>query len=632
MGPKGCPTKLCRPSARQVERAMKRLVGQWSRVGTGSGMWAGFARLFTYALLLFFALNCIMVDFQWPEQAVLGILTIALGFAIHGISDSELVTLALMFASMLATARYAYWRCSSVFDAAVNPGQQVSKVDLAFMLVLLSAEVYAFAILYLGYIQTIRPLRRPPVSLPAEVDQWPHVDILIPTYNETLMVVRSTAFAAINIDYPPDKLHVYVLDDGRREEFRKFCEEAEVGYVTRTDNKHAKAGNINRALENLTSPYVAIFDCDHVPTRSFLQVTLGWFDKDQKLGMLQTPHFFYSPDPFERNLHQFKAIPNEGELFYGVIQDCSDMWNATFFCGSCAVLRRTALDEIGGIATETVTEDAHTSLRMQMRGWGTAYINIPQAAGLATESLSSHVGQRIRWARGMIQVLRTDNPLFARGLKWPQRLCYFNAMVHFLYAVPRLLFLTAPLVYLLLGRTNIPGHWLAIFAYAMPHLFLSNVSNMRIQGEHRYSFWNEVYETVLAPYILGPTLLALINPKLGKFNVTAKGGIVSQSYFDSRIARPYVFLILLNVLALAIAPLRFFFWNTSHPGPVVMNVVWVLFNMVISGSANAVAFESRQLRADVRIDQHLPVEVISGVETFFGGSKDMILGGGALAL
>ena len=153
-----------------------------------------------------------------------------------------------MFASMLATARYAYWRCSSVFDAAVDPGQQVGKIDLAFMLVLLSAEVYAFAILYLGYIQTIRPLRRPPVPLPADVEQWPHVDILIPTYNEPLLVVRTTAFAAINIDYPPDKLHVYVLDDGRREEFRKFCEEAEIGYVTRTDNKHAKAGNINRAL------------------------------------------------------------------------------------------------------------------------------------------------------------------------------------------------------------------------------------------------------------------------------------------------------------------------------------------------------------------------------------------------
>jgi cellulose synthase catalytic subunit (UDP-forming) len=612
---------------------MSSLIELWKKLGTAPGAGARLARLITYALLLFLAWNSVTTIFEWPEQGILGILTIALAVAVHKTSQKEMVTLALMFASMLATARYAFWRCSSVFNAAVDPGSRVNKIDLAFMVILLSAEVYAFAILFLGYVQTIRPLRRPPAPLPTDVDDWPDVDILIPSYNEPLLVVRSTAFAARNIDYPPDKIHVYVLDDGRREDFRQFCEEADIGYVTRTDNKHAKAGNINSALKKLGSPYVAIFDCDHVPTRSFLQVTLGWFHRDERLGMLQTPHFFYSPDPFERNLKQFKAVPNEGELFYGIIQDCSDLWNATFFCGSCAVLRRTALEEIGGIATETVTEDAHTSLRMQTRGWNTAYINIPQAAGLATESLSGHVGQRIRWARGMIQILRTDNPLFARGLKWPQRLCYFNAMAHFLYAVPRLLFLTAPLVYLLLGRTNIPGNWIAIMAYALPHLFLSNITNFRIQGKHRHSFWNEVYETVLAPYILGPTLLALVNPKLGKFNVTAKGGVVDKSYFDARIARPYVGLILINVLALIIAPIRYFYWNADHPGTVVMNVIWVLFNMVIIGSANAVAFESRQLRTDVRIDKHIPAEVrIPGGDILFGKSSDMSLGGAALKL
>ena len=210
------------------------------------------------------------------------------------------------------------------------------------------------------------------------------------------------------------------------------------------------------------------------------------------------------------------------------MQDGNDFWNATFFCGSCAVLRRTALDEIGGIAVETVTEDAHTSLRMQMHGWNTAYINIPQAAGLATERLSGHVEQRIRWARGMIQILRTDNPLFAPGLNSAQRLCYFNAMSHFLYALPRLIFLTAPLIYLFLGHMNIPGYWAAILAYALPHLVLSNMTNSRIQGQHRHSFWNEIYETVLAPYIFLPTMLALINPKLGSFNVTAKGGVVNR--------------------------------------------------------------------------------------------------------
>ena len=113
-------------------------------------------------------------------------------------------------------------------------------------------------------------------------------------------------------------------------------------------------------------------------------------------------------------------------------------------------------------------------------------------------------------------------------------------MCHFLYAVPRLIFLTAPLIYLLLNHTNIPGYWAAILAYALPHLTLSNVTNSRIQGEHRHSFWNEIYETVLSPYILLPTMLALINPKLGKFNVTAKGGVVKRTFFDTKIAQPFL--------------------------------------------------------------------------------------------
>ncbi len=66
------------------------------------------------------------------------------------------------------------------------------------------------------------------------------------------------------------------------------------------------------------------------------------------------------------------------------------MWDATFFCGSCAVIRRGPLDEIGGIAVETVTEDAHTSLRLHRRGYTSAYMRIPQAAGLATEFIRAY--------------------------------------------------------------------------------------------------------------------------------------------------------------------------------------------------------------------------------------------------
>jgi cellulose synthase (UDP-forming) len=610
----------------------------WQDIGAGENLLTRILRflflIVTAAILIFLA----TAPLNWEQQAVLGCVSLVAALALARSSDSYLVTLALMMLSMFCTIRYGYWRVAQVirfFEYPVNqyPHNHWGALDAFFILCLLLAEAYAFVILFLGYFQTIWPLRRAPVSLPENLDDWPDIDVLIPTISETLDVVRFTAFGALNMDWPADKLHIYILDDGGRKEFEQFAFEAGIGYRTRPDNQFAKAGNINAALKTTASPLVAVFDSDHVPTRSFLQMTIGWFLRDPKLAVMQTPHHFYSPDPFERNLKQFHIIPSEGELFYGVVQDGNDFWNSSFFCGSCAVLRRAALDEIGGIAGETVTEDAHTSLRLQMAGWNTAYINIPQAAGLATQRLSAHVGQRIRWARGMIQVLRTENPLFAPGLTFPQRLCYFNAVGHFLYAVPRLIFLTAPLIFLLLGRTNIPGFWAAILAYALPHLILSSVTNSRIQGEHRNSFWNEIYETVLAPYILLPTLMALINPKLGKFNVTSKGGVVKRTFFDSRIAQPFLVMLALNLAGLAVAIPRFFIWDTSRRGTVLMNVLWCCFNVVILGVCISVARELMQRRATVRLNIVAPLDVrLPGGRTIATETIDMSNGGAGIRL
>lgn len=612
----------------------------WDGFENGRGPFFHLLRLvlvaFGVVALFFFG----SLPLAWPQQAVLGLLMLLLCIWLSRVSDSYLITLTLMMMSMFATFRYAWWRVSTVIAFFHDPGSKWGPVDAFFILLLLGAEAYAFSILYLGFLQTVWPLRRAPVALPDEAEEWPEVDLLIPTYNEPLDVVRYTALASLNIDWPADKLHVYILDDGNREEFRAFALEAGIGYVTRGDNRGAKAGNINNALQSLTAPYVAIFDSDHVPTRSFLQMTMGWFLRDAKLGILQTPHHFYSPDPFERNLGQFKVIPNEGELFYGIVQDGNDFWNAAFFCGSCAVLRRSALDEIGGIAAETVTEDAHTSLRMQTHGWNTAYINIPQAAGLATERLSAHVKQRIRWARGMIQILRIENPLFAPGLKLAQRLCYFNAMTHFLYALPRLIFLTAPLIYLIFGFTNVPGYWIAILAYALPHLTLSSVTNSRIQGYHRHSFWNEIYETVLSPYILLPTLTALINPKAGKFNVTSKGGMVTQTFFDARIAQPFIVLLAFNLLGLLMVIPRFlhvpglgWLWDGTHPGTIITNALWTSFNIVILSVCIAVAREARQTRTHVRINFAAPVRALLADGRMIPGQTiDVSSGGLAMEL
>lgn len=541
------------------------------------------------------------MEWQW----MFGIGTFLIAMWLRRV-DGHLVSIVMMVMSVLASSRYMYWR----FTESIGIGlAHRDALDLFFALGLVAAEIYAFLVLLLGFFQVLWPLNRKPVPLPRDSSQWPTVDIYVPTYNEPMKVVRPTVLAALEMDWPADKLNVYVLDDGRRDEFREFCEEVGATHITRPDSKHAKAGNINRCLQRTNGDFIAIFDCDHVPTRSFLQVALGAFVADPKLALVQTPHHFFSPDPFERNLGTFRKVPNEGELFYGLLQDGNDFWDAAFFCGSCAVIRREAVMQVGGIAVETVTEDAHTSLKMHSLGWRSAYINIPQAAGLATESLSAHVGQRIRWARGMAQIFRTDNPLFKRGLKLGQRLCYANAMLHFFYGLPRIVFLTAPLSYLFFEAHIIESSALVIAAYAAPHLVLANLTNSRLQGPFRHSFWAEVYESVLATYILVPTLLALINPKLGTFNVTAKGGLVADEYFDRDIARPYLILLTLNISGLVVGFFRLFFWNTHEVDTVVLNLGWTVYNILIVGAALCVAWESKQIRSSIRVRSEVSAQV-----------------------
>lgn len=554
-------------------------------------------RYLAYAASALLSFLCITTPFSTTSQLVFVSLLLVTALIVRRV-PGQVVTLLLMVLSVTASSRYLWWRITSTLNWD-------NTFDLSWGILLLLAEIYTWLILLFGYIQTAWPLKRPPVALPADTGQWPSVDVFIPTYNEPLKVVKATVYAAMDMDWPREKLNIHLLDDGRREEFRRFAEQAGVNYIARPTNEHAKAGNLNHALTRTNAEYVAIFDCDHIPTRSFLQLCMGWFLRDPKLALVQTPHHFYSADPFERNLGVFRDAPNEGELFYGLIQDGNDMWNATFFCGSCSILKRAPLEEIGGIAVETVTEDAHTALKLQRLGYNSAYINIPQAAGLATESLSAHIGQRIRWARGMAQIFRLDNPFLGKGLKWAQRLCYSNAMLHFFNGIPRLVFLTAPLAFLLFHAYVIYAPAISVALYVLPHMAHATITNSRTQGKYRNSFWAEIYETVLAWYIARPTFVALFAPNRGKFNVTAKGGAVDSEYFDWTISLPYLVLIGLNLTGVVAGCWLLYSGPADEVPTVVLNLFWVTYNLIMLGAAAAVALETRQVRLSHRVQMKL---------------------------
>lgn len=580
------------------------------------------------AAMLFAAAVVIGVPLDLTQQWLMAGGTV-LGTMILSRRGSRKAALTLGILAIITSTRYMFWRTTQTLQFNTLP-------EFLFGTGLYLAELYAWILLLLGFLQTSWPLERPPVEIEGEPETWPTVDVYIPTYNESLEIVRNTVYAAMDMDYPADRFRVYILDDGRRPEFRAFAREAGCGYITRDNNLHAKAGNLNAAMKKTDGELIAIFDCDHVPTRAFLQLSLGWFQKDTRLALMQTPHFFYSPDPVQRNLAPVRDMPGEGDLFYNPVQDGNDLWNATFFCGSCAVIRREALMQTNGFAGETVTEDAHTALKLQRMGWNTAYISARLSAGLATERLVVHVGQRIRWARGMTQIMRIDNPLLGKGLKWQQRLCYLNAMLHFQFPLPRIVFLTSPLAYLIFGQNIIQASASLIFAYALPHLFCSQVSSQRQHGGWRRPFWGEIYETILAFHLVAPTVITWFQPRKGKFNVTDKGGVLDRTYFDWAIVKPHLVTVglLAGGMLLAIAKYLFFpqYFNVQID-TLLLNLAWAGFSLTLLLAAVSVARETRQSRQEIRLQARLPVTVhFASGHVAQGVTCDISMGGAAVDL
>ncbi|MBV1822589.1 UDP-forming cellulose synthase catalytic subunit [Komagataeibacter oboediens] len=561
------------------------------------------------------------------QQAYISVGTVALFFVLNRRKGRH-ITCILMMLSLFVSFRYLIWRLGSTV-------QFTGPLQIVMSVALLMAEGYALSTLCLSYFQMSWPLGRRPHRLPDNPDDWPMVDVYVPSYNEDLDLVRSTVLGALDLHWPADKLNVYILDDGRRKSFYDFAQESGAGYIIRSENNHAKAGNLNHAMKITKGEYVVIFDCDHVPTRSFLLKTIGWMVADPKLALLQTPHHFYSPDPFQRNLAAGYDVPPEGNMFYGLVQDGNDFWDATFFCGSCAAIRRSALLSVGGFATETVTEDAHTALKMQRKGWGTAYLRQPLAGGLATERLILHIGQRVRWARGMLQIMRLDNPMLGPGLRWEQRLCYLSAMSHFLFAIPRVTFLVSPLGFLFFGQNIIAASPFAIMVYALPHIFHSIMTLSRIEGRWRYSFWSEIYETSLALFLVRITIVTLLQPHKGKFNVTDKGGLLARGYFDFSAVYPNVIMagILFLGMVRGIVGMIFQYHQKLAFQSFVLNTFWISISLIVVLASIAVGRETRQIRHKPRVRVRLPVDICfeDGTE-YHAHTTDISLGGAGVTL
>jgi cellulose synthase (UDP-forming) len=509
--------------------------------------------------------------------------------------------------------RYAYWRTTSTLP----PVDQLT--DFIPGLILYLAEMYCILMLFLSLFVVINPIPpRPSIRLGPE-DPVPHVDIYIPTYNEDYELLAGTLAAAKAMDYPADRFTVWLLDDGgteakrnnpdaetaaaaqeRYDQLRQLCDELGCRYLTRAQNEHAKAGNLNNGLANSTGEYVAVFDADHAPARDFLQETVPYFANDPRLFLVQTPHFFLNPDPLERNLRTFEVMPSENEMFYGVIQRGLDRWNAAFFCGSAALLRREALETNGGFAGRSITEDCETAIELHSRGWNSIYVDRPLVAGLQPATFSSFIGQRTRWAQGMMQIMLFSFPLFKPGLKLVQRLSYLSSVMFWLFPLPRMIFLFAPFCYLFFDLQIFTASAGEFTAYTMTYFVVNIVMQNSLFGRWRWPWISELYEYIQSVHLLGALLSVVRNPSKPTFNVTAKDENVDVSRL-SELARPFYLIFLLLLVAVAMTVYKI----GAEPYQAEVTAVvggWNIFNLILAGCALGVVSERREIRASRRVN------------------------------
>lgn len=538
--------------------------------------------------------------------AVIAVMTVIRKLRLGGIWRPTFLALGITM-----ILRYVYWRSTSTLP----PMHDWMNFTPGFILYL--AEMYCVMMFFISMFIIADPIeRKPPPQLPD--DRVPSVDVYIPTYNEDSALLAATIAAATQMDYPKDKLNIYLLDDGgtdqkcnqsdpdkaseaigRRAELQALCLEMGITYITRERNEHAKAGNMNNALSQTSGQIIVVFDADHAPARQFLRETVGYFALDKKLFLVQTPHFFINPDPVEKNLKTFDRMPSENEMFYGTIQKGLDKWNGAFFCGSAALISRRALESVGGFSGISITEDCETALDLHKRGWNSIYVDKPLIAGLQPESLVSFIGQRSRWCRGMVQILVLKNPLLARNISLKQRICYVSSMFYWLFPIPRMIFLLSPFLYIFFSMQIFQANAQEFFAYVSIYMLTHMTIQNYLHGSTRWPWVSEAYEYVQTIYLVKGIWGVLLNPRKPTFNVTAKGLTLDNDHL-SELAWPYFFFFGAILSSLVVACWRFLSENEVNELLLIVGG-WSFYNLLIAGVALGIVAERRERRKTPRL-------------------------------
>ena len=508
--------------------------------------------------------------------------------------------------------RYLSWRSLSTLNLS-NP------LDGIFSLLLLGMEIVAISggMLQLLLMFTAKNRHREADRYSKAVisgDYQPSVDILIPTYNEPDFILKRTVMGCQALDYPNKK--IYLLDDTKRSEIKQLAEQLGCHYFTRSDNSHAKAGNLNHALMKTDGELVVIFDADFVPTKNFLQRTVGFF-QNSKIALVQTPQSFYNSDPIARNLGLEKVLTSEEEVFYRQMQPIKDGAGSVVCAGTSFIARREALRNVGGFVTESLSEDYFTGIRLAAKGYDLVYLDEKLSAGLAAENISAHLEQRLRWARGTLQAFFiSSNPLTIPGLTLWQRLGHLEGLLHWFSSIPRFFFLLLPILTIFFGINPFSSNSREAVYFFLPYYLTQLTVFSWLNMRSRSALLSDLYSLVQCFPLVITVIKVMVSPFSKGFKVTPKGLASDRHYYNWNLALPLVLLLIATVIGFCFALIH----NASVLN---INLWWSGYNMMTISAALLVLLDIPKLSIYQWFSLRKKVQIITEDITYWGVTRKL---------
>jgi len=412
--------------------------------------------------------------------------------------------------------------------------------QLVFVLLLITQLFFAFQTL--NYLYTIWNTEYKPPKDNSFATR--NVDVFITVCGEPIEIIEQTLYAAVNMDYPNFKVHIlndgFVANKDNWKEVENLAQKYGVNCITRTTPGGAKAGNINNALSQSEHPFIAVFDADHVPHSDFLKKTMGYF-MDPKMAFVQSPQYY------KNNEHNYvsEAAWDQQALFFGALCKGKNRLNSTFMCGTNMVIKREALMEVGGMCETNIAEDFLTSLFIHKKGWKSVYVPKVLAQGLAPEDFLSYYKQQFRWTRGSLEVIFKYNPLFTKGLSWPQRIQYLASASYYLTGFVVLINILLPIIYFFTGEVPLAITSMQLTLIFLPYMVL----NMYIlQKSSAYSYTFKALCFSISSFVLHiEGVIAVLLNKKTKFAVTSKTQLSGNFLHLVTIHIIYIFMVLIGM-------------------------------------------------------------------------------------